>query len=322
MAESGMTQVAIAAALGVHKNTVSRWLKTWRRAGEQGLKRQKRGRRPVEQRLLSETQEALVRKLITDRCPDQLKLPFALWSREAVQALIERRFGVTLALRTITDYLKRWGFTPQRPVKRATERQDAKIQKWLSEDYPAIAKRAKAEGAAIHWGDETGVSNQAHYGRSFSPKGQTPVIKQTAVRHTTSMISTITNRGTARFMIYQGALNADLFLAFLKRLLKAAGRKLFLIVDNLKVHKAHKVRDWLEPRRDRIELFFLPSYAPDCNPDEFLNNDVKQTLAKRPAAKNRESLKAGLRRYMRALQRRPDKVRSFFQAPTTTYAAL
>ena len=134
-----MTQVAIAATLGVHKNTVSRWLKTWRLAGEQGLKRQKRGRRPVEQRLLSETQEALVRKLIIDRCPDQLKLPFALWSREAVQALIERRFGVGLALRTITDYLKRWGFTPQRPVKRATERQDGKIQKWLKEDYPVAA---------------------------------------------------------------------------------------------------------------------------------------------------------------------------------------
>lgn len=321
MAEAGHSQVEIAWALGVHKNTVSRWLKTWRSIGAPGLKRQKRGRRPVEQRFLSEAQEAEVRKLISDKCPDQLKLPFALWTREAVRDLIEGRCGVSLALRTITDYLKRWGFTPQRPMRQATERQDAKIQQWLKQDYPKIARRAKAEGAEIHWGDETGLSNQANYGRSFAPKGQTPVIGRTAKRHTTSMISSITNRGTARFMIYEGALNADLFLAFLKRLIKAAARKVFLIVDNLKVHKAHKVTAWLETRRDRIELFFLPAYAPEHNPDEFLNNDVKQGMARWPAAKSRDEVKTSLRHYMRDLQRKPDKVCSFFQTPSTLYAA-
>ncbi len=262
MYEAGNTQVSIALALGVHENTVSRWLKTLRTVGASGLKRQKRGRRPAEQRLLSDVQEAEVKKLITDKCPDQLKLPFALWTREAVRDLIKTRFDITLALRTITDYLKRWEFTPQRPMKRATERQDAKIQQWLKTDYPKIKKRAKKEGAEIHWGDETGLSNQANYGRSFAPKGQTPVIRRTAKRHTTSMISSITNRGTARFMIYEGALNADLFLTFLKRLIKAADRKVFLIVDNLRVHKAHKVTAWVDKHKDRIELFFLPAYAP------------------------------------------------------------
>jgi transposase len=223
---------------------------------------------------------------------------------------------------------------PERPLKRALERQDAAIQAWLAERYPKIAARAKAEGAEIHWGDETGVpsrqagwggqtgiSNQAAYGRSFAPKGRTPVIKRTARRHTTSMISTVTNRGTLRFMIYEGALNAALFLAFLQRLVRSARRKVFLIVDNLKVHHARPVQAWVAAHRERIALFFLPAYAPEHNPDEFLNHALKQNLGRRLAAKDQDGLKSSLRRYLRRLQRQPARVRAFFQAPTTLYAA-
>jgi transposase len=219
MHEAGNAQLAIAAALGVHKNTVHRWLKGWRIAGTAALKAKRRGRRPQAQRLLDATQAAAVQQLMTEHCPDQLDLPFALWGREAVRDLVQARFGVTLALRTVSDYLRRWGFTPQRPVKRALERQDAAIQAWLAEHYPKIAARAKAEGAAIHWGDETGISNQAAYSRSFAPiglrpiprrdvgeadRGRTPVLRRPAKRHTLSMISAVTNRGTLRFMLYEG----------------------------------------------------------------------------------------------------------------------
>jgi transposase len=233
MPEAGNAQLAIAAALGVHKNTVHRWLKGWRNAGAGALKAKKRGRRQEAQRLLNATQAAEVQQLMTEHCPDQLELPFALWGREAVRDLVQTRFGVRLALRTVSDYLHRWGFTPQRPIRRASERQDAAVQAWLAEHYPKIAARAKAEGAEIHWGDETGISNQAAYGRSFAPKGRTPVIRRTARRHTTSMISTVTNRGTLRFMLYEGALNAALFLSFLQRLVRSTRSKVFLIVDNL-----------------------------------------------------------------------------------------
>jgi transposase len=319
--EAGSSQLAIAAALGAHKNTVSRWLKAWRAGGEAALQRRKRGRRAREQMRLSAAQAGEIRKLVTDKCPDQLKLPFALWSREAVRDLIRLRLGIALALRTVGDYLQRWGFTPQRPVKRALERQDAKIQGWLVEDYPKIAARAKAEGAEIHWGDETGISNQASYGRSFAPKGRTPVIARTAKRHTTSMISTVTNRGTARFMIYAGALNTALFLGFLKRLVRGAGHKIFLVVDNLKVHHANRIKAWVADHQDKIELFFLPPYAPEHNPDEFLNNDVKQSLGRQAVPKDQPGLQRNLRRYMRRLQRQPQKIQAFFRAPTTAYAA-
>src|SRR3954463_3343917 len=155
-----------------------------------------------------------IKGLITRKCPDQLGLPFALWTRGAVGLLIERETGVRFASgSTIGGYLHDWGFTPQRPRKRATERHAPSVRHWLEHDYPAIAKRAKAEGADIHWGDECGVSNQANYGRSFAPRGQTPVIPRPAARFTYSMISTLTNLGTLRFMIFEGALTAVIFLS-------------------------------------------------------------------------------------------------------------
>jgi transposase len=321
MLEAGNSQLAIAAALGVHKNTVCRWLKGWRVAGVAALKAKKRGRRLEAKRLLEAAQAAEVQRLMIVHTPDQLDLPHALWGREAVRALVQARFGITLARRTVSDYLRRWGFTPQRPIKRALERQDAAIQAWLTAHYPKIVVRAKAEGAAIHWGDETGISNQPVYGRSFAPKGQTPVLRRPAKRHTLSMISAVTNRGTLRFMLYEGALNTDRFIAFLRRLIKDAGQKVFLIVDNLKVHKAGKVQAWVTAHRARIELFFLPAYAPEHNPDEFLPSDLKRSLGRRPAARDKAGLERRLRGYLRRLQRQPERVRAFFQAPTTRYAA-
>jgi transposase len=305
----------------VHKNTVHQWLKGWRVAGAAALKAKKRGRRHEAQRLLDVGQAAEVQRLMTGHTPDQLELPFALWGREAVRELARARFGVTLALRTVSDYLRRWGFTPQRPIKRALERQDAAIQAWLAEHYPKIAARAKAEGAAIHWGDETGISNQAVHGRSFAPKGQTPVLRRPATRRTLSMISAVTNRGTLRFMLYEGALNTALFLTFLQRLVRSARGKVFLFVDNLKVHKAGKVQTWVAAHRDKIALFFLPAHAPEHHPDEFLHSDLKQHLGRRPAAKDKAGLESRLRGYLRRLQRQPHRVRAFFQAPTTRYAA-
>jgi transposase len=321
MHETGNTQLAIAAALGVHKNTIYRWLKGWRVAGAGALKAKKRGRRHEAKRLLDAEQAAAVQQLMIEHCPDQLDLPWALWSREAVRDLAQARFGVQLALRTVSDYLRRWSFTPQRPIKRALERQDAAIQAWLAEHYPKIAARAKAEGAVIHWGDETGISNQPVYGRSFAPKGQTPVLRRPATRRTLSMISAVTNRGTLRFMLYEGALNTALFLTFLQRLVRSAKSKVFLIVDNLQVHKAGKVQAWVAQHRDKIALFFLPAYAPEHNPDEFLHSDLKRSLGRRPAVKDKTGLESRLRGYLRRLQRQPERVRAFFQAPTTRYAA-
>jgi transposase len=218
-------------------------------------------------------------------------------------------------------YLRAWGFTAQRPARRATERQDEAVRAWLESTYPAIARKAQAQGCEIQWADETGLSRRANYGRSFAPRGQTPVIRRPGKRFSQSMISSLTNQGKLRFMIYEGAIKAPIFLNFLQRLVREAARKLFVIVDNLPVHRAHRVTAWVQNHADQIELFYLPPYAPEHNPDEFLNNDLKQAMARRRTPRDKVALKSSLISYMRSLQRCPAKVRAFFQAPSVRYAA-
>ena len=242
--------------VGVQRQTVNIWLQRYRAQGEDGVLD---GRRVSPRRgkgLLTAEEAGKIQGWIADKTPDQLKLPFALWTSRAVRDLIALRFGKTLGLSTVQLYLQRWGMTPQKPLARARERQPAAVAAWLERHYPAIAKRARAEGAVIYWGDETGISNQDQIGRSYAPKGQTPVVVRTARRITQSMISAVSNRGLMRFMLYEGALNADRFIAFLRRLTKDAGQKVFLIVDNLKVHHAAKVKKWVAAHapRDRAVL--------------------------------------------------------------------
>jgi transposase len=322
MVKAGRTRIEAAAAVGVNRRFVGEWVKAEKAGGAAALLGGKRGRLPGEQKALQADEEKTIRKLIADRCPDQLKLPFALWTREAVRALIERKTCKRLSLSAIGRYLRAWGFTAQRPIRRATERCEADVQSWINDEYPEIAARAKAEKAEIQWADETGLSNQANYGKSFAPKGETPVIPRPAARFSQSMISSLTNQGKLRFMVYEGALNASIFLEFLKRLVKDAGsRKIFLIVDNLRPHRAKIVTAWVAANADKIELFYLPPYAPDRNPDEFLNNDMKQEMARRATPKTKGAMKSGLTSYMRSLQKRPAKVKAFFQAPSVRYAA-
>jgi transposase len=321
MVLSGKSRIEVAHAIGVNRRFVGEWVQAFEASGEAALAGGKRGRRPGEQKALSPRQEATIRRLVVGRCPDQLKLPFALWTREAVGQLIAQRTGIKLSLTAIGTYLAAWGLTPQKPIRRATERDEAAIKAWMEQDYPAIVKRAKKEKAEIHWADETGISNQANYGRSFAPEGETPVIPRPAKRFTQSMISSVTNQGKLRFMIYDGALNTAIFLMFLRRLIKDTDRKLFVIVDNLRVHRAKVVMAWVAEHADRIALFYLPPYAPERNPDEYVNNDVKQALGRRSTPMDKVTMKAGLKSHMQGLQRRPDKVRSFFQAPDVRYAA-
>jgi len=148
-------------------------------------------------------------------------------------------------------------------------------RKWLDEDYPAIAIRAKREGAEIHWADETGIESDAYNARGYAPKGTTPVIHLNAKKNHIGMISSISNHSRVRFMMYSDAMHSDLLIIFMRRLIKDSGKKVFLILDNLRVHHNKKVTAWLEKHKKEIEVFFLPSYSPEFNPDEYLNGDLK-----------------------------------------------
>ena len=319
--QQGLSQGQAAQVIGVHRQTVNTWVKRHREQGEDGVLD---GRRVSPRRgkgILSVEEAGQIRQWIVEQTPDQLGLPFGLWTSRAVRELIERRFGKRLGLTAVQLYLQRWGLTPQKPLVRATQRQPAAIAAWLATSYPAIARRAKARRAVIYWGDETGISNQDPIGRSYAPRGKTPVVARSAKRIAQSMIAAVSNRGLMRFMLYEGALNADRFIAFLRRLIKDAGQKVILIVDNLKVHKAGKVTAWVKSHGHEIELCYLPSYAPDHNPDEYLNNDLKQQLRQQPQPGSEEELVERTRSVLRTIQRSPDRIRAYFRPAPVRYAA-
>jgi len=310
-----------ASALGVARGTVQRWLKTYRTQGETGVSKKTRGRRSGEQSMLSSVQCKIVQRFIIDKCPDQLKLPFALWTRKSVQYLIQHCFGIKLAESTVGAYLRSWGYTAQKPLRRSYQQQPQRVEKWLKEEYPSIAMRAKTEGAEIQWGDEAGVCSTCQVIKTYAPKGKTPVLRQPGGRFSMSMISTVTNRGALKFMVYEGGLNVAIFLKFLGRLIRHQKKKVFLILDNLKVHHAKKVQLWIEKHRESIELFFLPSYAPEYNPDEYLNNAVKQRTHRERMSRNQGELAKHLRSTLAGLQKEPETIRNLFQAPSVLYAA-
>jgi len=319
--KAGRTFDDIASIVGVHPSTIYGWWKAYQEQGVAGIEIKKRGRRLGHGRRLDATQEKQLRRLLIDKMPDQLKLPFALWTRRAVQDLIRRRFSIELPIRTVGDYLKRFGFTPQKPLKRAYEQNPRAVQRWLDEDYPAIAKRAKKEGAEIHWGDETGLRQDSQHGRSFAPRGKTPAVQLSAKRQRVNLISSITNQGKVRFMTYREKMHAEILIRFMKRLIKETDQKIFLVLDNLRVHHSKKVKSWLQDHQQQIEVFYLPSYSPELNPDEYLNCDLKAGVHSGPPARSKDDLKRKTIGHLRRVQKRPERVRSYFQHPRIAYAA-
>lgn len=318
----GLKKAQISRDLGLCYTAVDNIIARYKQMGAESLTPGKRGRKEGEKRSLNGEQEALIRRLICEKRPEQMKMEFALWSRAAVMELIGRECGIKLSVRGVGNYLKRWGFTPQKPIKRAYEQQPEAVKQWLEEAYPAIEKRAKAESAEIHWGDETAIVNTDVRGRSFAPKGKTPVtLAVGGTRHKLSMISTVTNQGKARWMIIDEAFNSDKLIEFMEALIDDAGKKVFLILDNLRVHHSKPVKKWLEENREMIEVFYLPSYSPELNPDERLNADLKHEIGTKVPARSKAKLRKAASEYMGKLEQNPERVRSYFRDPRVAYAA-
>lgn len=319
--EKGLSYAKIADLVQVHERTVIRWIRTFEQGGEKALEAKPKGRPTGVGRMLTPEQEKQVQKLISDKSPDQIKMPYALWTREAVKELIRHQYSIKIALRTVGKYLSLWGFTPQKPLKKAYEQNPGKVTEWLEETYPLIKEQAKKEKAEIFWGDETGMRNDCQHERGYAPKGKTPVIRLNAKRTSTNMLSAITNQGKVRFKLFEGSMNADILIDFMKRLIKDAKRKVFLILDNLRVHHAKVVKAWLGEHTEQIEVFYLPAYSPELNPDEYLNCDLKQGVHTGMPARSKEQLKSKVTNHMRMLQKKPGRVRKYFKHPSIKYAA-
>jgi transposase len=317
--EQGMSQVEAVATFQVSRASIHNWLRAVEENGATALRARKRGPKPHSR--LEGHQAATIVRMIEDRCPEQLHLPFALWTREAVQQLIAQRTGLCLSVWTVGRYLAKWGFTPQKPLRRAYEQDPAAVRRWVEQEYPGIHLAAKLEKAEIYWGDEMGMRSDHQTGTSYGRQGRTPTIPGTGQRFGCNMISAITNRGHLLFMVFRERFTSEVFLRFLRRLVRQVGRKAFLIVDGHPVHRSSAVQSWLQAHADQLRVFHLPWYSPKLNPDELLNQDVKSNAVGRRRPVNQRAMLADVRGYLRSTQKQPHIVQRYFHEENVRYAA-
>lgn len=317
--KKGLSRVEIEDLIGVDKFLVSRIWSTYQKGGIEALKPKKRGRNEGEKKLLTSAEEREIRNIIIDKTPDQLKMSYMLWTRQAISEFIKNKYKKDVSLRCITNYLKAWGFTCQRPTKRAYSQDNVRVDRFMKEEYPAIKERATLENAEIYWGDETGINNQENFQRGFSPKGVTPVIKFETKREKVNMLSAINNYGKTRFMIFDENMTQQKLIEFMKRMIKDVRQKVFLILDNLRVHHGKLVNKWLSENKERIEVFYLPPYAPEYNPDEYLNHALKRDVHSGINPRTKKDIVHKTQSFMRRLQHDKDKVMAFFRHPKLAY---
>jgi transposase len=247
------------------RSTVYGWLAAYRAQGEDSFEVKKPSGRPP---LLTKRQTNQLRKWIVGKDPRQLRFEFALWTREIVRDLIAERYGVEMTLQGVGVLLRRLGLSAQRPLVRAYEQDPERVRRFKEEEYPAIARRAKKLGATIFFGDEAGIRSDYHTGTTWGEVGHTPVVRGTGQRKSLNMISAVSAKGKLHFTFVEGKVNADAFIGYLKKLLHDVKGTIFLIVDGHPSHKASKVKQFVAETRGRLELYLLPPYSPELNPDE------------------------------------------------------
>lgn len=301
---------------GLCRTTIYRWLRAHRKGGDAALASRRGTGRPV---TLTNRQKQQVRKWICGRDPRQYGFDFGLWTRHIVAQLMEQKFGITLSVTTVGRLLAELDITPQKPLRRAYERDPEAIEKWQREEFPKLRARAKRRGADIFFLDEAGIRSDAPLQRTWGAKGKTPVVATSGQRQSVNAISAVTMRGGFWYSVYTGRFNAGRFVEFLKDFLRGRRRPVFLVVDGHPAHRAKIVAQFVQSTKGRLELHFLPGYAPELNPDEFVWNHLRQRGVSKKPLRRDESLRARVESDLRAIQRRPALVRSFFSAESVAY---
>ena len=319
--QRGFRQEDLAELLGVACETISRWWSAYSAGGLDSLPGDRTGRPTGSGRTLSEEQSIYLQELIDNNSPDDLGIAAPLWNRRAVQQLIRDETKIEMPVRTVGEYLKRWGYTCKKPSRHARRQDPGEVQAWLDKTYPELEKQAQDEGAEIFWGDETGVAADAYPGYGYARKGERATMEVPDPHIKVNVISAVSNEGTIRFMTYYRTMNAGLFLVFLKRLLRSAKGKIYLIVDRLPAHNAVKVWQWLLEHDDQIEMVLMPRRAPELNADEYFNNDLKGNIHAQGLPHSKQELRQRIQSFLRCLLHWPAHIMSYFQHPSAQFAA-
>ncbi len=305
-------------ALGLGKRCIYNWLAAYRAGGFAQLKAKKLFGRPMK---LSPAQIAWLYRTVAGTTPLQHRFVFALWTIKLVQWLLYDEWKIKLSRSSVHRLMRQLGLSCQRPLERAYEQDPARVERWKNEEFPAIREMAKEAGAEIWFGDESGVRSDYHSGTTWGAKGTTPVVLKTGQRFKFNLLSVINNLGEMRFMLTEERVNNDLYIEFLKRLLKGVTKPIFLILDGHPVHRSKAVKAFAAATEGKLRLFYLPGYSPELNPDEQVWNEVKYRRVGRRSPRTKYDLRLLLISSLHALQRLPKQIQSFFQLPDTRYAA-
>jgi transposase len=311
MLRFGLSVKDVAAYFGVTQRAVYHWITIFAESGQNGLMAKNgAGRKP---KLDSEKMWWLART-VSNNTPDQLKFDFGLWTLRLIGELIERQFGIRLSKPTLGKIMAHLGFTPQRPLHRAYQQDAVLVEKWRSEELPALQKRAQVRGARIMFADEASMRTDYHAGTTWAPRGRTPIVGAAGQRVSVNMISAIGLNGELEFMMVDGYGTGTTFKWFLEQLMLGASKPIILVVDGCSIHKANEVKEYVESTKGKLELYFLPPYSPQLNPDEQVWKNVKEYVAKQ-FPKNRSQLREMLKKALERLQSMPEIVKGFFRHP-------
>jgi transposase len=314
--EKGESPEVVIKSIGFERVCIYRWIAAYRAGGIEALKAKKIDGRPT---LLKGEQLMKLFSVITKETPEQYKFPFALWTAGIIRDVIRQMFGIKMSEVSVWRTLKKLGLSPQRPLRRAYQQNHENVKTFIEKEYPTIKARAKLLHASIYWGDEASIRSDYHSGTTWAPKGATPIVKTTGARYKVNMISAISSHGGMRFMVIEKGLNTTTFIEFLARLIAGQMNPVFLIVDGHPVHKSKKVKEYIESLNGKMELYFLPGYSPELNPDELVWSHVKHHTVGKMTITGPDQLKMIVRRALRRLSKLPKLVRSFFSVEELKY---
>ena len=319
--EHGITQEKASELFGFSPTSMTKYMQEYKKHGEESFKYKTRGVKPGTYSKLSEEQIAALKTTVLSCTPDELGMHYTLWNSNVIKEFVEIQWGVFYASRSVRNLMRRMGFSSQKPIKRAYQQDPRRVQTWIETEYPRIKVRAMQEGARIYWADEMGIHSSDNRGRMYGLKGKKPVVKKSGSRFKCNVLAAITPHGQMNWTVYTENFTSKKFIEFLGRVIRQANQKIFMIVDNLRVHHSKPVKAYLKKNKDKIELFYLPPYSPERNPQELVNQDVKANANNFLALKSIVDLTINVRSYLTKIQSNPWKIMSYFKKKEVAYAA-
>jgi transposase len=318
----GKTTSEINVLIGAKTRHINSTIKKYKDGGYEAINLKKKGRPIGKNSILTPEQEEKIKGTIVKNTPDNFKFRGFLWSMKNIMALIVVLYGIKVKRSTLSEYINRWGYTPHRPVIYNKKQNSESVKKWIEEEYPKIKERAEAEDCEIYWCDETGIQNCCNYEIGYAPKGQTPVAKLSPTQKIkVNLVSAINSRGKLHFMMYDEKMNQQRYIVFMGRLIKESDKKVFLISDNLNVHHGEIVKEWCKHNSDKIEMFYIPSYSPDLNPDEYFNGTLKRLVEKEGNIDSKAKLDKTVKDVAEKIQADQRLVANLFNAKSVAYSA-